>query len=168
MNLLGTGSQDLPVGTAGGLPVPGHPAYRDRTARSRITGGSSARGQAVRALAELAGDGFVTMSDAQGSALREATLAACTEERKFCVWQTTFSRFQSRPATIGPMRLRVHPKIVEPRPEFRPRPKGTHGRMPRYTRRRILVKLCQQQEDKKPLTCGNTVPEVGLELHSRP
>lgn len=56
MNLLGTGSQDLPfVGPAGGLPVPSHPAYRDRTARSRITGGSSARGQAVRALAELAG-----------------------------------------------------------------------------------------------------------------
>jgi hypothetical protein len=30
------------------------------------------------------------------------------------------------------------------------------------------VKLCQRQKDKKPLTCENTVPEVGLELHSDP
>ena len=30
------------------------------------------------------------------------------------------------------------------------------------------VKLCQQQDDKKPLTCGNTVPEVGLEPDSGP
>lgn len=30
------------------------------------------------------------------------------------------------------------------------------------------VKLCQQEKDKKHLTCENTVPEVGLELHSSP
>ncbi len=30
------------------------------------------------------------------------------------------------------------------------------------------VKLCQHLKVKKLLTCGNTVPEVGLELHSRP
>jgi hypothetical protein len=36
-------------------------------------------------------------------------------------------------------------------------------------RRRLThVKHRQQKKDKKPLTCGNTVPEVGLELHSRP
>lgn len=30
------------------------------------------------------------------------------------------------------------------------------------------VKLCQQQKAGKLLTCENTVPEVGLELHSGP
>jgi hypothetical protein len=30
------------------------------------------------------------------------------------------------------------------------------------------VKLCQQQKAGKLLTCENTVPEVGLELHSSP
>lgn len=30
------------------------------------------------------------------------------------------------------------------------------------------VKVCQHSKAKKPLTCENIVPEVGLELYSSP
>jgi hypothetical protein len=51
---------------------------------------------------------------------------------------------------------------------------STHGLLPRrHLKSRSMpalenVKLCQQLKDNKPLNCGNTVPEVGLELDSRP
>ena len=43
----------------------------------------------------------------------------------------------------------------------------THGPF-EYTLQPNASSFVNTQTTNKPLTCGNTVPEVGLELHSRP